>query len=78
MKINKYMNKLARHCYEEVDLVVFVVDRSKWLKEEKDILNNLIHLNKPVICIDGLFGEDTEWAVISSILTLFEYNLIMW
>ena len=39
--LNKYMNKLAKHCYEEVDLVVFVVDRFKWFKEENDTLNNL-------------------------------------
>ena len=47
--LNKYMNKLAKHCYEEVDLVVFVVDRFKWLNEEKNILDSLKELNKPII-----------------------------
>ena len=47
--LNKYMNKTARACYEEVDLVVFVVDRGKWQKEEDSILKNLKELNKPIL-----------------------------
>ena len=76
--LNKYMNKLARHCYEEVDLVVFVVDRSKWLKEEKDILNNLMHLNKPVILainkIDRLEKKEDLLPLIDEI----QQNLIFY
>lgn len=47
--LNKYMNKLATQCYEEVDLIVFVVDRFKWLQEEKNILDRLKVLDKPII-----------------------------
>ena len=75
--LNKYMNKLARHCYEEVDLVVFVVDRSKWLKEEKDILNNLMHLNKPVILainkIDRLEKKEELLPLIDEIQQKFNF-----
>ena len=75
--LNKYMNKLARHCYEEVDLVVFVVDRSKWLKEEKDILNNLMHLNKPVILainkIDRLEKKEDLLPLIDEIQQKFNF-----
>ena len=39
--LNKYMNKLARHCYEEVDLVIFVVDRSKSYNKEKLISQHI-------------------------------------
>ena len=34
------MNKTAKACYEEVDLVVFVVDRDKWQIEEDNILKS--------------------------------------
>ena len=75
--LNKYMNKLARHCYEEVDLVVFVVDRSKWLKEEKDILNNLMQLNKPVILainkIDRLEKKEELLPLIDEIQQKFNF-----
>ena len=72
------MNKLARHCYEEVDLVIFVVDRSKWLKEEKDILNNLMHLNKPVILainkIDRLEKKEDLLPLIDEIQQKFNLH----
>ena len=43
--LNKYMNKVARTCYEEVDLVIFVIDRGRWQKEEENILqrSSIIH-----------------------------------
>ena len=79
--LNKYMNKLARHCYEEVDLVVFVVDRSKWLKEEKDILNNLMHLNKPVILainkIDRLEKKEELLPLIDEIQQKFNFLAVV-
>ena len=49
--LNKYMNKTAKACYEEVDLVVFVVDRDKWQIEEDNILKNLKELKKPVLLV---------------------------
>ena len=49
--LNKYMNRVARNCYEEVDLVIFVVDRGKWQKEEENILKNLKELNKPIFLV---------------------------
>ena len=50
-QLNKVMNKIASHCYEEVDLVLFLVDRFKWQKEEEAILENLKNLNKPVVLV---------------------------
>ena len=49
--LNKYMNKVARTCYEEVDLVIFVIDRGRWLREEENILKNLKELDKPIILV---------------------------
>ena len=50
-QLNKVMNKIASHCYEEVDLVLFLIDRLKWQKEEENILNSLKTLNKPVVLV---------------------------
>ena len=49
--LNKYMNRVARNCYEEVDLVIFVVDQGRWQKEEENILKNLKELNKPIFLV---------------------------
>ncbi len=79
--LNKYMNKLAKHCYEEVDLVVFVVDRFKWLKEERDTLNNLKDLNKPIILainkIDRLENKEELLSFIKDIQQKFNFLAVV-
>ena len=79
--LNKYMNKLAKHCYEEVDLVVFVVDRFKWLKEENDTLNNLKELNKPMILainkIDRLENKEELLPFIKDIQQKFNFLAVV-
>ena len=79
--LNKYMNKLAKHCYEEVDLVVFVVDRFKWLKEERDTLNNLKDLNKPIILainkIDRLENKEELLPFIKDIQQKFNFLAVV-
>ena len=79
--LNKYMNKLAKHCYEEVDLVVFVVDRFKWLKEENDTLNNLKELNKPIILainkIDRLENKEELLPFMKDIQQKFNFLAVV-
>ena len=79
--LNKYMNKLAKHCYEEVDLVVFVVDRFKWLKEENDTLNSLKELNKPIILainkIDRLENKEELLPFIKDIQQKFNFLAVV-
>ena len=79
--LNKYMNKLAKHCYEEVDLVVFVVDRFKWLKEENDTLNNLKELNKPIILainkIDRLENKEELLPFIKDVQQKFNFLAVV-
>ena len=79
--LNKYMNRLAKHCYEEVDLVVFVVDRFKWLKEENDTLNNLKELNKPIILainkIDRLENKEELLPFIKDIQQKFNFLAVV-
>ena len=79
--LNKYMNKLAKHCYEEVDLVVFVIDRFKWLKEENDTLNNLKELNKPIILainkIDRLENKEELLPFIKDIQQKFNFLAVV-
>ena len=79
--LNKYMNRLAKHCYEEVDLVVFVVDRFKWFKEENDTLNNLKELNKPIILainkIDRLENKEELLPFIKDIQEKFNFLAVV-
>ena len=80
-QLNKVMNKIASHCYEEVDLVLFLIDRLKWQKEEENILNSLKTLNKPVVLvinkIDRLKDKTKMLAFIKDISQKFNFLSII-
>ena len=80
-QLNKVMNKIASHCYEEVDLVLFFIDRLKWQKEEENILNSLKTLNKPVVLvinkIDRLKDKTKLLAFIKDISQKFNFLSII-
>ena len=80
-QLNKVMNKLASQCYEEVDLVLFLIDRTKWLQEEDIILESLRNLNKPVVLvinkIDRLKEKSKLYAFIDEISKKFNFLAII-
>jgi len=80
-QLNKVMNKIASHCYEEVDLVLFLIDRFKWQKEEENILKSLKNLNKPVVLvinkIDRLTDKTKLLAFIKDISEKFNFLSIV-
>lgn len=47
--INRYMNKVAKAAMRDVDLIVFVIDRLKWTKEDEQILYRLENIESPVV-----------------------------
>jgi GTP-binding protein Era len=47
--INRYMNREASGAIEDVDVVVFLVDRTKWTDEDDNVLQKLQLLKTPVI-----------------------------
>lgn len=60
--INRYMNKVARAAMRDVELVIFVIDRLKWTKEDEQILQRLGGLKAPLIVVinktDKLAGKE--------------------
>ncbi len=80
-QLNKVMNKIASHCYEEVDLVLFLIDRFKWQEEEENILKSLKNLNKPVVLvinkIDRLNDKTKLLAFIKDISEKFNFLSIV-
>lgn len=47
--INRYMNQTASHAMLDVDVVVFVVDRTRWTDEDEWVLEKLRAVQCPVI-----------------------------
>jgi GTP-binding protein Era len=49
--LNRYINKVASNAIKDVDLVVFVVDRTKWMPEDEVVLQKIMGANVPCILV---------------------------
>lgn len=47
--INRYMNRAASSAFKDVDVIVFIVDRTQWTDEDDLVLEKLKYLTIPVI-----------------------------
>jgi len=60
--LNRYMNRAAASALTDVDLVVFVVDRTQWTDEDQLVLEKVQRVNCPVILavnkVDRLDDKD--------------------
>ncbi len=49
--LNRYINKVASSAIKDVDLVVFVIDRTKWTPEDEVVLQKIKAANVPCILV---------------------------
>jgi len=49
--LNRYMNKAASDALRDVDLVVFIVDRTAWTDEDELVLHKLSRVRCPVVLV---------------------------
>ncbi|MEO4047455.1 GTPase Era [Pseudomonas sp. CAU 1711] len=47
--LNRYMNRSASTALKDVDVVVFVVDRTRWTDEDQMVLEKVQHLKCPIL-----------------------------
>ncbi|MDH2431935.1 GTPase Era [Pokkaliibacter plantistimulans] len=47
--LNRFMNKTASAALKDVDVVIFVIDRTRWTEEDQMVLEQLQNLDCPVI-----------------------------
>lgn len=47
--LNRYMNKNASSALKDVDVVIFVVDRTRWTDEDQMVLERIQYVEGPVI-----------------------------
>ncbi|WP_339487623.1 GTPase Era [Pseudomonas sp. EL_65y_Pfl2_R95] len=47
--LNRYMNKSASSALKDVDVVIFVVDRTRWTDEDQMVLERIQYVEGPVI-----------------------------
>ncbi len=47
--LNRYMNRSASSALKDVDVVVFVVDRTRWTDEDQLVLEKMQHVKCPIL-----------------------------
>ncbi|MNZ30285.1 GTPase Era [compost metagenome] len=47
--LNRYMNRSASAALKDVDVVIFVVDRTRWTDEDQMVLDRVRHVDCPVL-----------------------------
>lgn len=79
--INHYMNDAAKQALREVDAVVFLIDRTKWMPEDELVLQRLTYLECPVILainkVDWLEDKSTLLPFIEEISKKREFAAIV-
>ncbi len=60
--INRYMNKAASNSLQDVDLVIFVVDRTKWTDEDELVLEKVANAKAPVVLVVNKVDQTKEKA----------------
>ena len=58
--INRFMNKTASDSLKHVDVVVFVIDRTKWTDEDEMVLEKVRSTNAPVILAINKVDQSKE------------------
>lgn len=79
--INRYMNKAARSSVAEVDVVVLVVDATRWTDEDDGILQGLAAQEAPVIVavnkVDMLADKEALLPYIKTLAEKFNFAAIV-
>lgn len=49
--LNRYMNRIARASFQDVDLVLFLVEAGRWSKQDEHVARSLREVNVPVVLV---------------------------
>ena len=49
--LNRYMNRIARAAFQDVDLVLFLVEAGRWTKQDEHVARSLASVDVPVVLV---------------------------
>lgn len=49
--LNRYMNRIARASFQDVDIVLFLVEAGRWTKQDEHVARSLKSIDAPVILV---------------------------
>jgi len=49
--LNRYMNRIARASFHEVDLILFLVEAGRWSRQDEHVARSLANVDAPVVLV---------------------------
>lgn len=49
--LNRYMNRIARASFQDVDIVLFLIEAGRWTKQDENVARSLKSIDAPVILV---------------------------
>lgn len=79
--INQYMNDAASQALRDVDVVIFLIDRTKWTEEDNLVLQRLQYVTCPVILainkVDWLEEKSTLLPFIEEVSQKYAFDQVI-
>jgi GTP-binding protein Era len=49
--LNRYMNRIAQAAFQDVDLILFLVEAGRWTRQDEHVARSLERVNAPVVLV---------------------------
>ena len=49
--LNRYMNRIARASFQDVDLILFLIEADRWTKQDEHVARSLAQVDVPVVLV---------------------------
>jgi len=49
--LNRYMNRIARASFQDVDLILFLIEADRWTKQDENVVRSLGEVGAPVLLV---------------------------
>jgi GTPase len=79
--INRYMNRAASSSITDVDVIIFMIDRTVWTEEDEHVLDKIKNANAPVLLVvnkvDALKEKDVLLPQLGMLGKKYNFNQII-
>jgi GTP-binding protein Era len=67
--LNRYMNRIARATFHEVDIVLFLVEANRWNKQDEHVARALKSVDSPVLLVVNKIDQVSDKSSLLSFLS---------
>ena len=66
--LNRYMNRIARASFQDVDLILFLIEANRWTKQDEHVARALSQVDVPVLLVVNKIDQIADKSLLLSFL----------